>query len=117
MKSSLYGTYRQVEFNARDIIYVLESGYKCDTHFLNGTNLPLSWADMKVLLNKMPRLYSYNLGCGVYLNPREISLYSNGLFSDITFRNGETLKQLSGSDFDHYLHPILKKLEQEEMAF
>ncbi len=113
MKSALYGSYREVEFNSRDIIYVLEEGYKCDTHFLNGRTLPLSWTDMCELLDRMPRAYSYALGCGVYLNPREISYYETGLFADITFRNGESLKQLSGSDFDHYVKPRLDRLNKE----
>ena len=114
MKSSLYGTYRTIEFKPRDIIYILEEGYKCDTHFLNGRTIPLSWTDMKPLLSKMPRVYSYDLGCGVFLNPCEISMHEDGLFTDVTFRNGEKLKELSETDFRRYVMPILKKLEKEE---
>ena len=116
MKSTLYGTYRTFEFNPDNIIYILEEGYKCDTHFNNGRTLLLSWRDTKQILKKFPRVYSYDIGCGVYINPRELAFYEEGTFVNITFNDGSQLKELSNADFNHNVKPILNNLSKEDFT-
>ncbi len=112
MKSRIYGSWREVNFNSKTITYICEYGYECDTHFLNGGRASLSYTDMEPLLDRLPRVYSYEKGCGVYLNPNHICTYSTGLFARVSLANGEVLKQLSGSDFEDNVLPHLD-LESE----
>ena len=116
MKSTLYGTFRTVEFNPSNIVYILEEGFKCETHFTNSRTLPLSWRDVKPLLKHLPRVYSYDLGGGVYINPKEIDYYEQGVFVNITFKNGTQLKELSRTDFDHNVTPILNKSTKNDLT-
>jgi hypothetical protein len=80
---------------------VVEDGFECRTHLINGEMLSLSWKDMRYLLDRLPRVFSYKSLLPIYLNPNAISTYSStGYYVSVKFRNGTQLNELSRVDFD-----------------
>ena len=111
MRVSKYGSYESLNINPRAICYIMEEGFKCTTVFGNNASLELSYSGMKPLLKEFPRAYSYDFGCGVYMNPNQIIAVESGGFYKITFANGITLKELSGADCDRI--KVLQDLEND----
>lgn len=109
MQATVFGSWRRIVFNSRDILYIVEDGFKCDTHLTNGKTIPLSWNDMRNLLDKLPRVFCYKYHCPVYINQNEITSYSsNGCYVAVEFKNGMQLKELSLVDFERNLLPTLE---------
>ena len=110
MQATEYGSNKIISFNENNIIYVIQDGYECKTHFKNGKELSLSLNEMDALLYKMPRVFSYKYGCATYLNPKEISTYSSWGYVTVEFNNGEVLHELSRADFKKN---VISKIEKE----
>lgn len=99
MKASLYADTKEIVFNPSDVCYIIENAYECKTMFKNKKCISLSYCDTKKLLNKFYRVYSYKFGCTIYLNKSEIAMCKLDCWdSEITFKNGLTLTNLSGLD-------------------
>ena len=115
MQATQFGSWKRIEFNSRDILYIVEDGFKCDTHFIDGETVTLQWGDMENLLNKLPKVFCYKHNCVVYINPNEMNSYlSNGSFVTVKFRNGRQLKELSVVDFERNVIPKLNREHERE---
>lgn len=117
MRASFFGSSNTLDFDSNDVVYIIENGFECNTHFRNGKEFSLSWGSMQTKLQKFCRVYSYDCFCPVYINPREISTYCNfGCGVNVTFSNGEELKELSRSDFYKNVVPAIQtESESSEM--
>ena len=112
MQATQFGSWKRIEFNSRDILYIVEDGFKLDTHFIDGKTVTLQWGDMENLLNKLPKVFCYKYHCSVYINPTEINSYlTKGLYVAVEFRNGMQLEELSLVDFERN---VLQTLEIEK---
>lgn len=103
MKASLYASTTEIIFNPNDICYIIEDGYECKTMFNNKKYISLSYCDTKSLLNKFYRDYSYEFGCAIYLNKKQVDFCKKDCWnSEIILKNGLALKNLSGLDLENF---------------
>ena len=110
MEATLYGSWEKKVFNSKDIMYIVEDGFECITHFSNGKIISLSWEDMRRILEKLPKVLWYDAYNPVYINVKEVFTCSiKGLYVNVEFRNGKKLKNLSRTDFDKNIAPILQQ--------
>ncbi len=107
MQVTQYGTYKKTNIDPQMINYIIEDGFECKTIFQGGKSISLSYADLKKLLKKLPRVFSYDLYLPVYVNTKNISFCGDEFIGSITFTDGNVLKNLSGID----LTKIYKKSE------
>ena len=115
MKASFFGSSNTLDFDANEVVYIIEKGFECRTHFKDGKVFSLSWGSLQTKLQKFCRVYSYDYFCPVYINPSEISIYSNfGGGVNVTFLNGEELRELSRSDFYKNVVPAIS-VEKEPL--
>ena len=111
MRATEYGSTNMIYFNSSDILYVVKNGFECKTYLTNGRQISLSLKEMKVLLDKMPRVFSYKLYLPIYLNPKEIANFStDGVVVNVEFNNGKKLLELSRI---HFYQNVVPKIEQE----
>lgn len=111
MKSTEYGRFGKTHnFNLSSVACIIEEGFNCKTYLLNGKELSLSWADMRFVLDRFPKVYSYELYQSIHINPQAICEYSeDGLYVDVTLNNGIVLKEISFTDFERRVLPMLGK--------
>lgn len=108
MRASIFGSSNTLDFDSNEVVYIIEEGFECNTHFRNGKVFSLSWGSMQTKLQMFCRVYSYDCFCPVYINPREISTYGNFAGGvNVTFSNGEELRELSRSDFYKNVVPAI----------
>ena len=111
MKACKYGSTEQCFFNSDDIIYIVQDGYECITCFKNGESIGLSLVDMRETMDKLPRVFSYELYRGVFINPKHISTYSvDTLEVNLIFLNGKQLKKMSKL---HFFNNVMPKLQDD----
>ena len=111
MIASQYGSTNIIHINAKDIMYIIKDGYECKTCLSNGMQISLSLKEMRDLLDKMPRVFSYEFYLPVFLNPKQIFSYStNGIHVNVEFNNGKSLKELSKI---HFYKNVVPKIEKE----
>lgn len=104
MEAKIYDKMVTVAFNPKDVCYICVRGFECETAFVNGKTFTFSYSSVCKLINKLPRVYNHKLLCGVHINPENISFYTKtGALYDVEFRNGKTLKNCSGVDFDNVI--------------
>ncbi len=111
MKTSEYGSFSKIHnINLNSVACIIEEGFNCKTYMIGGKELCLSWSDMRPVLDRFPEVYSYELYQSVRVNPQAISDYlEDGLYVDITLNNGIVLKELSLTDFERRILPMLGK--------
>lgn len=111
MKASEYGSSNIIYFNSNDILYIVKNGFECQTYLTNGREMSLSLKEMRVLLDKMPRVFSYKLYLPIYLNSKEIANFStDGVVVNVQFNNGKKLTELSRI---HFYQNVVPKIELE----
>ena len=111
MIATEYGSTNIMNFNSKDILYIVKDGFECQTYLSNGRKIDLSLREMRGLLEKMPRVFSYDLYLPVYLNSKQISNFSiDGIVVNVEFCNGKYLKELSRI---HFCQNVIPKIENE----
>ncbi len=99
---------KEIVVNKEDICFMLNNDFlDYETHFSDGTVKNLSHCDVKHILKSLASVYSYDLECQTYLNKNHIVGDTPDRFYEAKFSNGETLKGLSGIDFEKNV--ILKR--------
>ena len=111
MKSTEYGSFTKTHhFNLDSVACVIEDGFNCKTYLLNGKELCLSWNEMRHVLNRFPEVFSYELLQCVRVNPQAIFDYlENGLYVDVMLSNGVSLKEISMTDFERKILPMMSQ--------